>query len=528
MSRTRFDWTVLDFAIFYVGGVTVPIYETSSTEQVKWILEDSGSRVIFVETPQLFEVTSPAMKTGVQSFVINEHAIDHLCNLGKSVEDSIVEERISHRGGEDLATLIYTSGTTGLPKGVEISHANFFCEAQTVVNSLPDLFLNPTSKTLLFLPLAHVFGRMIEIGALWAGLHVGHTSDIAELPGDLSTFQPTFILAVPRIFEKVFNAAALKAQEAGKEKIFNKAIDVAVAYSQSLDRGKAPWAISLQHSIFSRLVYKKILAGLGGNVTAAISGGAPLSVQLGHFYRGIGISILEGYGLTETTAGICLNLKNSQKMGSVGRPLPGVTIKIDDDGEVLAKGDLIMKGYWHNEEANNSVFTSDGFFRTGDLGHLDSEGFLTIVGRKKELIVTSGGKNVSPSLLEDSLRNHSLISQVIVIGDNKPFISALITLDPELLTAWVRENKKEDLTFDMLHSDKDLHAYIQIAIDECNAKVSRAESIRKFYILPHEFTIANGELTAKMSIKRKVVEEKYADVITSLYDSQQLPPSATR
>jgi long-chain acyl-CoA synthetase len=388
-----------------------------------------------------------------------------------------------------------------------------------VVQAANDLFLKPGGSTLLFLPVAHVFGRMVQIGSVAAGLHLAHCSDpVGRLPFDLASFKPTFVLAVPRIFEKVYNGAEAKADAAGKGKIFRKAADIAIAYSQGIESGKISTSLRLKHGLFDKLVYSKIRTGLGGRVEAAISGGAPLGERLGHFYRGAGITILEGYGLTETTAGATLNLTKNIKVGSVGRPIPGTTIKIADDGEVLIKGPIVMQGYWKNEAANSEVFSGERWFHSGDLGKLDDEGFLYIVGRKKELIVTAGGKNVAPAVLEDRLRAHPLISQCMVVGDNQPFIASLITIDQDALKTWVTANKKDGASLADLANDPDLISVIQTAVDEANKAVSKAESIRKFTILPTDFTIAGGQLTAKLSLKRHVIGKEFAAEIAALFE----------
>ncbi|CAB4733302.1 unannotated protein [freshwater metagenome] len=518
MAKTRYEWTVLDFAIWYAGAVSVPIYETSSSEQVEWILSDSGAIAIIVETPAHREIVTPVLTAACKSlWTITDGALDEISNLGKSVSDSDVENRRNVPTPDSLATLIYTSGTTGKPKGVQLTHGNFLSECGNVVQGASDLFLKPGGSTLLFLPVAHVFGRMVEVGAITAGLHLAHCGDITRLPTDLGTFKPTFVLAVPRIFEKIYNGAEAKADAAGKGAIFRKAAEVAIAYSEAQDSKKTSIGLLLKHAVFDKLVYSKIRAGMGGRVEAAISGGAPLGARLGHFYRGAGVNILEGYGLTETTAGATLNLSSAQRVGSVGRPLPGTTIKIAEDGEVLIKGAIIMNGYWQNEAANKEVFTEDGFFRSGDLGTIDHQGFLAIVGRKKELIVTSGGKNVAPAVLEDRVRAHPLVSQCMVVGDNKPFIAAVVTIDPDAIKGWIAANKKDGATIATLTKDPDLIAVIQTAIDEANKAVSRAESIRKFSILPSDFTIAGGQLTAKMSVKRHVVAQEFAGEIEALF-----------
>jgi len=518
MAKTRYEWTILDFAIWFAGAVTVPIYETSSAEQIQWILTDSGATALIVETPQLRELAQTVLPSHCkQVWTITDDAVLQLTEAGANISHSDVDARRNSLTPDSLATLIYTSGTTGKPKGVELTHGNFLSECGNVVQGASDLFLKPGGSTLLFLPIAHVFGRMVQIGAITAGLHLAHTGDIARLQNDLGTFKPTFVLAVPRIFEKIYNGAEAKADAAGKGNIFRKAVTVAIAYSEAMDSDKTPLALRVKHTIFDKLVFSKIRAAMGGRVEAAISGGAPLGARLGHFYRGAGINILEGYGLTETTAGSNLNLTSAQRVGSVGRPIPGTTIKIAEDGEVLIKGAIVMRGYWQNPAANAEVFTADGFFKTGDLGALDNDGYLSIVGRKKELIVTAGGKNVAPAVLEDRVRAHPLVSQCLVVGDNKPFIAALVTLDAEAIKGWIVANKKDGATIAELANDPTLIAVIQTAVDEANKAVSRAESIRKFTILPTDFTVAGGQLTAKMSVKRHVVGQEFAKEIEALF-----------
>jgi len=518
MAKTRYEWTILDFAIIYCGAITVPIYETSSAEQIKWILSDSGSVALIVESPSLAQLAKPVLPaTCKEILTITEDAIPNLVQAGRDIPDSAVEDRIAAIGPEDFMTLIYTSGTTGNPKGVTFTHGNFISECTNVVLYARVEFLKPGGSTLLFLPIAHVFGRMIQFGAIHAGLHLAHCQDINRLPQDLGTFKPTLVLAVPRIFEKVYNSAETKALEGGKSKIFKKAVEVAVAYSEGIDSESITFQTRALHLIFDRLVYAKIRTGLGGRVEAAISGGAPLSPRLGHFFRGAGINILEGYGLTETTAASSLNVRSAQKIGSVGRPIPGTRIKIAEDGEVLIKGAVVMHGYWNNKEATNECMTEDGYFKSGDLGTIDNDGYLSIVGRKKEIIVTSGGKNVAPEILEDRLRAHPLISQCMVVGDNKPFIAALITLDPDSIKSWATSNKKASTAVADLTTDPALLDVIQAAVDEANKVVSRAESIRKFASLPQDFTIADGQLTAKLSVKRHVVNQQFAQEIANLF-----------
>jgi len=519
MARTRYEWTILDFATWFAGGVVVPVYDTSSAEQIDWILNDSHSVAIIVETPALAELVKTVQPAHTRNmWTMTDDVLNVLREAGKHIGDDEIDRRRNALVPSSLATLIYTSGTTGKPKGVQLTHGNFLAECGNVVQGASELFLKPGGSTLLFLPIAHVFGRMVEIGAIASGLHMAHCSDpVGRLPMDLASFKPTFVLAVPRIFEKIYNGAEAKAEAAGKGDIFRKAAGVAIAYSEALDKKKVSPILKLKHGLFDKLVYSKIRAGMGGRVEAAISGGAPLGVRLGHFYRGAGVTVLEGYGLTETTAGATLNLIGAHRVGSVGKPIPGTSIKIAEDGEVLIRGPIVMQGYWQNEDANAEVFDADRWFKTGDLGKLDDEGFLYIVGRKKELIVTAGGKNVAPAVLEDRLRAHPLVSQCIVVGDNQPFIAALVTIDQDALKGWVANNKKDGASINELINDPDLIAVVQTAVDEANKAVSKAESIRKFTILPVDFTIAGGHLTAKLSVKRHVVAKEFAQEIDALF-----------
>jgi long-chain acyl-CoA synthetase len=519
MARTRYEWTILDFATWFAGAVVVPIYDTSSAEQIDWILNDSHSVAIIVETPALAELVKTVQPSHTRHmWTMTEDVLTVLREAGKHIGDDEIDRRRNALTPASLATLIYTSGTTGKPKGVQLSHANFLSECGNVVQGASELFLKPGGSTLLFLPVAHVFGRMVQIGSISAGLHMAHCSDpVGRLPMDLASFKPTFMLAVPRIFEKIYNGAEAKAEAAGKGDIFRKAAAVAIAYSEALDKKKVSPILKLKHGLFDKLVYSKIRAGMGGRVEAAISGGAPLGARLGHFYRGAGVTVLEGYGLTETTAGATLNLIGAQRVGSVGRPIPGTSVKIAEDGEVLLRGPIVMDGYWQNQAANDEVFDSERWFKSGDLGKLDEDGFLYIVGRKKELIVTAGGKNVAPAVLEDRLRAHPLVSQCMVVGDNQPFIAALVTLDPDALKGWVANNKKDGASINDLVNDPDLIAVIQTAVDEANKAVSKAESIRKFTLLTTDFTIAGGHLTAKLSVKRHVVAKEFAKEIDALF-----------
>ena len=520
MSRTRYEWTVTDFAVFAVGAVTVPIYETSSAEQVEWILTDSGAKACFVETTEhhdLVESVRAAAPDLGPVWVFDDGAVPAVGALGADVPAEQVHERRAGVRPEDLASIIYTSGTTGRPKGCELTHANFLGEVTQVVVGLSHLF-NPQSSTLLFLPIAHVFGRAIQIGAIATGTTLGHTPDVATLIDDLGAFRPTFVLAVPRVFERVFNTARQRAHADGKGKIFDRAAQVAIDYSSALESGAGALPLKLQHRLFDRLVYSKLRAALGGRCQAAISGGAPLGSRLGHFYRGIGVTIFEGYGLTESTAGACVNLQDAIKIGTVGRPIPGMSARIADDGELLMKGQVIFRGYWHNDADTAEALDADGWFHTGDIGEIDDDGFVSITGRKKELIVTANGKNVAPAVLEDRLRAHWLVGQCLVVGDAQPFVAALVTIDPESWPTWLKQNgHAADTSVAEMADDESLRAELQQAVDDANRAVSRAESIRKFVVLPADWTEAGGQITPSLKLKRNVVMHENADEIASLY-----------
>jgi long-chain acyl-CoA synthetase len=520
MSKTRYEWTVVDFAIFTAGGVVVPIYETSSAEQVQWILSDSGARAIFVETPghaDIVDTVRPTTPDLVHVWQFDDGAIGTLVQDGGGVADEDVTRRRGAVALDDLASIIYTSGTTGRPKGCELTHRSFVVEVVELLDLLEDFFNSQTS-TLLFLPIAHVFGRVIEIGALAAGCTLGHTADVKNLLEDLAGFKPTFVLAVPRVFEKVYNSAKQKAHADGKGPIFDRAEAVAIKYSESLAKGSVSPLLKVQHFLFDKLVYGKLRAALGGNCIAAVSGGAPLGARLGHFFRGIGVTIYEGYGLTETTAGVTVNRPGAIKVGTVGQPVGGTTVRVAEDGELLFKAPHVFRGYWRNPDASAEALESDGWFHTGDIGEIDDDGFVRITGRKKELIVTAGGKNVAPAVLEDRVRAHWLISQCLVVGDQQPFIAALITIDPESFPTWLEKHgKPADTPVGDLIEDAELRAEVQEAIDDANKAVSKAESIRKFVILPHDWTEAGGQLTPSLKLKRNVVHKEAAGEIEALY-----------
>ncbi|MFC8037758.1 AMP-dependent synthetase/ligase [Paenarthrobacter sp. NPDC057355] len=524
MSRTRYEWSLVDFAIWFAGGVSVPIYETSSPSQVAWNLGDSGAVAAFGESAHHEDIIRQAVVAEDITSVANvwqlEGAgLDALRSAGAGVPDDELESRRSAAGLRDLATIIYTSGTTGRPKGCELTHGNFVELSENARASLPEI-INESGKTIMFLPLAHVFARFISVLAVAGGVQVAHTPDIKNLLGDLQSFQPTFILAVPRVFEKVYNSALTKAEDGGKGAIFHRAVDTAIAYSKARQDGRLGLGLKIKHAVFDKLVYGKLRAAMGGNVAHAVSGGGPLGERLGHFFQGIGLQILEGYGLTETTAPISVNTPSMIRIGTVGAPLPGNSVKIADDGEILAKGVCVMRGYYKRPDLTEDTFTDDGWFRTGDIGELDSNGFLKITGRKKEIIVTAGGKNVVPALLEDQIRADALVSQVLVVGDNRPFIGALVTLDEEALPGWLeRHGLPSSTTLEEATEHAVVKAAVQELINKANQSVSQAEAIKSFRIVAADFTEASGHLTPSLKVKRAQVMKDFDAVIEEMYSA---------
>jgi long-chain acyl-CoA synthetase len=531
LSATRYEWPIIDFAILSIGAVTVPIYETSSAEQISFVLSDSGAVLAFAETDghadKIEELKGdlPQLRKILRIDGIGPSALDELADAGADTDPAELTARLSSIKSVDVATLVYTSGTTGRPKGCQLTHSNLLYEMRGAKACFPAL-LDKGEKLLVFLPLAHVLARAITISAFSNKVTLGFTSDVKNLVPTLGVFKPTLVVSVPRVFEKVYNTAEQNARNDGKGKIFEIAAATAIQWSQAQDAGGAADArskkgpsllLKAKHAVFDKLVYGKLRAALGGSCRAAISGGAPLGARLGHFYRGVGLTIYEGYGLTETSAAITVNRVDGLKVGSVGKLLGGNSMRINDDGELLVRGGVVFSGYWHNQSETDAVF-SDGWFHTGDLGAIDENGFLTIVGRKKEIIVTAGGKNVAPALLEDRLRAHPLISQALVVGDAQPFIAALITIDPEAFPAWKTRNGKDaGSSVGDLAEDPDLTAEVELAVKDANQAVSHAESIRKFRILPVDFTEDTGELTPTLKVKRKVVAEKFASDIEALY-----------
>ena len=521
MSRTRYDWTVADYAIWYAGATVVPIYETSSAEQVEWILGDSNAVGVFLESTKnkkVFDEVSDRIPDCTRAWVFDDGALDTLAAAGAGVSDEELEKRRATLNPESLATIIYTSGTTGRPKGCMLTHGNFMFEVDNIVAGMPELFKVQGASTLLFLPLAHVFGRIIQLGCIRSGTRLGHAPDVKNLLPDMQSFQPTFLLAVPRVFEKVHNSAQQKAAADGKGNIFNAAAQTAIDYSKSLDTGGPGLVLKVKHKVFDKLVYSKLRAAMGGKVAWAVSGGAPLGDRLGHFFRGIGVIILEGYGLTETSAATTVNRPDALKIGTVGQPFPGASVKVAPDGELMLAGAQIFKGYWNNPTATAEAIEPDGWFHSGDIGEIDDQGFVKITGRKKELIVTAGGKNVAPAVLEDRLRGNWLVSQCLVVGDAQPFIAALVTIDPESFPAWLKQKgKPATTTIASMTSDPDLIAEIQGAVNDANKAVSNAEAIKKFTILPEDWTEEGGQLTPSMKLKRNVVMKEYSSEVDALY-----------
>jgi long-chain acyl-CoA synthetase len=519
-ASTRIEWTILDYAIWAAGGVTVPIYDTSSADQVEWIVSNSDAVAIFVGTEE-HEREYRRVADGLDSvrhdaFVLDQGGLDELKRAGEDVSDDEVTKRSEAVTGEDLATIVYTSGTTGKPKGCVLTHHNFVWTVAQTQEVLGDI-LEPGRSTLLFLPLAHIFSRVIQVVCLRTGVVLGFSTGLENLREELQICQPSFLLAVPRVFEKVFNGAQKKAHDEGKGAIFDRAADVASDFSRQRAAGSVGLFTKLQHALFDKLVYGKLRDAMGGNVEYAVSGGAALGERIGYFFDGIGVTVLEGYGLTETTAPISVNRPDAYRIGTVGQPLPGVTVRIADDGEILTRGGNVFQGYHDNREATDEVLDEDGWFRTEDLGELDDDGFLRITGRKKELIVTASGKNVAPAELEDRLRSHPLVSQSVLVGDGKPFIGALIALDPDELREWAEEHGKPSSDVEDLVDDRELRDELQRAVDEANQAVSRAEQVREFRIVPQDLSVEDGELTPTLKVKRGVVEERYQDLIDDIY-----------
>ena len=532
MAKTRYEWTLVDLAVWAAGAVTVPVYETSSADQLQWIVQDSGAVAAVVEGRShaalldglTLDVTAPAHHWLIEPDGDRPTLAD-LAESGRNHDSPAARAELDRRrealGPDDLATIIYTSGTTGRPKGCRLTHANFLAEVTSAIEMLPELFEDPEGSTLLFLPLAHVFGRMIQVAVLHKGVHLAH-SDVARITLDLPTFRPTFVLAVPRVFERVYDGAKRKADAAGKGKIFDAATATAIAWSEAVERaargGRGPSPVlHLRRGVFDRLVYGKIRAAFGGRTRWAISGGAALGSRLGHYFRGVGVTVLEGYGLTETTAATTVNNRAASRIGSVGRPLPGFEVRISAAGEVQIRGGHVFGGYWQDEAATALVLDADGWFSTGDLGSLDPDGFLTLTGRAKEILVTSSGKNVAPAPLEDVLRAHPLVSQAMVVGDGRASIGALLTLDPEAVTDWLAQAGRTGVPVADLVEDPALLTELRTAVAAANATVSSAEAIKHLRVLPIDLTEESGHLTPTLKLKRSVVMTDFGGEVEAMY-----------
>jgi long-chain acyl-CoA synthetase len=520
MSRTRYEWALVDYALWFAGAVSVPIYETSAPAQIEWVLSDSNSVALFVETGEhqsRFESIKGSVPSVKQVWKFDDDSLVKLVAMGSEVSAEQLERARSSQNLDSLATIIYTSGTTGKPKGCELLHRGFVDLCKNAMLELPEV-VQEGKATVLFLPLAHVYARFISILCVHAGIKVGHQPDTTTVAASMQSFHPDFLLAVPRVFEKVYNSAEQKAEAGGKGKIFRKAVQVAIDYSKAQDTKAGPsLLLKLEHKVFDALVYKRLRAAMGGQVKYAVSGGAPLGERLGHFFRSIGLVVLEGYGLTETSAPAMIGRPSDAKIGKVGRVLPGCAVKIADDGEILLKGSNVLRGYWRNPEATQAAI-QDGWFRTGDIGELDEEGFISITGRKKELIVTAGGKNVAPTALEDPLRASPIIAQAVVIGDQRPFVAALLSLDPEMMPVWLANNgQPADLTLSQAAKNPRVLKELQKVVDEVNTTVSNAEAIKKFEVIDSELSEKSGHLTPSMKIKREAVSRDFSPLIDKIY-----------
>lgn len=520
MSRTRYEWALVDFALWFAGAVSVPIYETSAPAQIEWVLSDSDAVALIIESSEhqkRFESIKAMVPSVKKVWKLEDDSLVKLVSEGKSVTDDQLEKARASLTLDSLATIIYTSGTTGKPKGCELLHRGFVDLSKNAMLELPEVVKEGTA-TVLFLPLAHVYARFISILCVHAGIKVGHQPDTTNVAAAMQSFHPDFLLAVPRVFEKVYNSAEQKAEAGGKGKIFRKAVQVAIDYSRGLDKKGGPsLLLKVEHKLFDILVYKKLRAAMGGKVKYAVSGGAPLGERLGHFFRSIGLTVLEGYGLTETSAPAMIGRATDAKIGKVGRVLPGCAVKIADDGEILLKGSNVLRGYWKNPEATKATMEGE-WFKTGDIGELDDEGFITITGRKKELIVTAGGKNVAPTALEDPLRASPIIGQAVVIGDQRPFVAALLSLDPEMMPVWLANNgQPSDLTLSQAAKNPRVIQELQKAVDEVNATVSNAEAIKKFEVIESELSEKSGHLTPSLKIKREAVTRDFAPIIEQIY-----------
>ncbi|MEU6534712.1 AMP-dependent synthetase/ligase [Streptomyces sp. NPDC047000] len=532
MSRTRYEWTLFDFALWTIGAQVVPVYPTSSAEQCYWMLHDAQVTAAMVEHEDHAMTIATVIDRlpGLhQLWQLDTGALQELYDAGAHLEDEVVHRHREAVTPDSTATIIYTSGTTGRPKGCILTHGNFMYEADTVLERWEPVFHSrrgDEAATLLFLPLAHVFGRMVEVAAIRGRVRFGHQPQLnaAALLPDLAAFRPTFILAVPYIFEKVFTSARRRAEAEGRAGPFAKAVDVAVDYAAAVEArawgiGPGPSAgLRVQHQFFDRLVYAKLRAAMGGRIRNAMSGGSAMDRRLGLFFAGAGVQIYEGYGLTESTAAATANPPDRTRYGTVGPPVPGITVHIADDGEIWLRGPNVFQGYLHNQKATDATL-HDGWLATGDIGSLDEDGYLTITGRKKEILVTSGGKSVSPGVLEERVRDHPLVGQCVVVGNDRPYVAALVTLDQEAVEHWLMMRGKRPMPAARLVHDPDLEAEVRRAVVAANTLVSQAESIRTFRILAQPFTEEHGLLTPSLKLKRRAIEKAYANEVEALYQA---------
>ena len=519
-AHTCWQWTALDLAIMSIGALTVPVYETNSPAQVTMIFNDSKVKMAFAEDDgqrdKIESVRAQCPDLG-DVYVIRFGAIDTIIEYGRSVSDAEFYEREHAVKGSDLATIVYTSGSTGTPKGIELSHANFVFITYSGVNSMPDIAMKPNRRLLLFLPLAHVFARYMQFFCFAGNVSLGLSGNLKTILADFQAFKPTFILAVPRIFEKIYNAASQKAGSGLKGRVFAGATQVARDWSYAQQSGEGiPLALGMKHALYDKLVYSSIMDVFGGHVEYAVSGGAPLDSSIAHFFNGVGLPLLEGYGMTETCAPSSVNPTVGYKIGTIGLPLQGVTMGVDETGELCIKSPAVCVGY-HNHPDVTEQQIVDGWLHTGDLGSIDDDGFVSIVGRKKDLIITAGGKNVSPSEMEASIMTSPVVSQCVVIGDRKPFIASIISLDLAETNLWLESQGAERVeNLEEATKNPIVRAEVERAVNKANELVSRAESIRKFEIVPDEFTEGNGLVTPSMKARRQAVVEHYRSLIDTV------------
>ena len=522
-SRPRYEWTLLDYAIWSVGAVTVPLYESSSGDTVEWTLRDAEARWLVVETTEQGGLLGAAARpeSVLATWVLDDGVVEELGRAGSSVTDEDWSERRTGVTPDSLATIIYTSGTTGRPKGCMLTHGHFMVAINSASADLSAVFDADGATTVLFLPLAHVFSRVAQVGAVRRRVRLAYAPDLTRLPPRLREVQPTFLLGVPRAFERLFNLMSQQAAADGRAARFERAVVTAIAWSRTLEgRGPGP-ALRARHRFFDRTVYRRLRADLGGRCRYAVSGGASLGEPLLHFFRGIGLTVLEGYGLTETTAAVLVNRPEALKLGTAGRPMSGVRVRVSDDGELLVKAAQVFSGYWETGSGGpapeDPVVDDEGWLHTGDLAEIDAEGFVRIVGRRQEVLVTTGGKTIVPEVLESRIRTHRLVEHCVIVGDGRPYAAALVTLDREATRQWAETRGLATADWAVLAGDADLRREIGTVVDEANRSVSHAESVRRFAILAEEWTERDGLLTPSLKVRRAVVLRACAPEIDRLF-----------